>query len=82
MMPVQEKLLFACSERSGHFKKFRTRIDVPQMQARKNALYSGRRESLGSWKLVGNVTVFIAVREQVIGWQYIIPFYESILQFR
>ena len=40
----------------------------------KNVLYFGHRESLGSGGLVGNVTAFIAVREQVIGWRYIIPF--------
>ena len=40
----------------------------------KNVLYFGHRESLGSGGLVGNVTAFIAVREQVIGCRYIIPF--------
>lgn len=73
-MSVQGELLFASGERFGRFKKFRIRIYAPQMQVLKNVLYSGHRESLGSGGLVGNVTAFIAVREQVIGWRYIIPF--------
>lgn len=60
-------------------KNFTPEFMYPKCRHSKNARYSGRRESLGSGELVGNVTAFIAVRERVIGWRHIFPFYGPIV---